>query len=150
MKIPAVVLAVVLSAASIWAQALVGYAGATASSGTAAAGSASKLTDSGMGAVQRKLSAAMGEPTAVGRMNSSTHGTKTEVHVRSARADSGMHSGMHCGEMKSSAHAALGKQCKEVRGAKTGGAPEKTESGANQAAAATGKNDMKITFVGAK
>ena len=108
MKIPAIALAVVLSAASLWGQALVGYAGASATSGTAAAGSASKVGDSGMGGLHRKMSAAMGDTSTAGK----SQGTNTQTPVHSAPADSRM----QCKEMKSDAHAMSGKQCKEMHG----------------------------------
>ena len=180
MRVPAIVLATVLSAASMWGQAIVGYAGASAASGTAATGSASKVGDSAMSGLHNKMSAAMGQPAGSGGQGSSS-----DTHVHAAPADSGvhsqMHSGMQCKEMKSGAHSMAGKQCKGIHGANMQGkaaccrrskdgkmahemecckhgncAHEKKAAGTEGAAKdttakqTTQNQEMKITVVGAK
>ena len=123
MKVPAIVLAMVLSAASLCGQALMGYAGATAVSGSTAAG-ASKVADPAAG-LHSKMAAAMGQTETTGHNatgNSRTHTEgQTQVHVHPAEhSQSGMHSGvhsqMHCKEMKSDARGMSGKQCREMHG----------------------------------
>ncbi len=127
MKVPAIVLAMVLSAASLSGQALMGYAGATAVSGSTAAG-ASKVADPAAG-LNRKMAAATGQtettgPNTTGNSRTHTEG-QTQVHVHPAEhsqsgmhpgAHSGAHSQMHCKEMKSDAQGMSGKQCREMHG----------------------------------
>ena len=141
MKIAAVVLAVVLSAASMWAQAIVGYAGAAAASGTTTAGAASKLGDSGMGGLHRKMGSAMG--------NTGSRATKPGAHVQSAPANSGVHSEIHC---KSRAQATSREQCvHEKQGAGTEAAGKVPATGKETSGVKATQNEgMKITFVGVR
>ena len=129
MKVPAIVLTMVLSAASLCGQALMGYAGATAVSGSTAAG-ASKVAGPAAG-LDSKMAAAMGQTEATGHNptdNSRMHMEgQTQVHVHPAeQSQSGMqpgaHSKMHCKEMKSDAQGMSGKQCKEMHGTDMDGA----------------------------
>ena len=114
MKVPAIVLAVVLSAASLCGQALVDYAGATAGSSTSGAGAAKGINPAA--GLSNKMSAAMGETTGGSKAQSDGQ-TQVIVHpAEHSDMHSGAHSPMHCKEMKSDAQGMSGKHCKEMHG----------------------------------
>src|SRR6266508_1750635 len=110
MKVPAIVLAVVLSAASLCGQATVGYAGATAGSSTATT-SAAKGINPGAG-LSNKMAAAMGETTGPHTTGDSrTH--RVAQTAASSETHSSAHSGMHS-EAQSGMHSQ--EQCKKEQG----------------------------------
>jgi hypothetical protein len=113
MKVPAIALAVMLSAASMYGQATIEYGAAMGGSATAASGASKGINPAaGLG---NKMASAMGD-------QSGSTGTHTEVH---SGMHSTMHSGtqsttMHCKEMGSDAQGMSGMHCKEMHGAKAG------------------------------
>ena len=139
MKIPAIALAVVLSAASMWAQALVGYAGAASSSATAAAGSAKKIGDAGMGRLSRKMASATGQSATGSGTHPGVQGQPTSTRVHTD-AHSPEKTGMPCNDTKRDAHCPPENQG-------SGKEPIAKEGAVKDPA---GKQELKITFVGAK
>jgi hypothetical protein len=123
MKMSAIVLAMVLSATTMFAQALAGYAGLTAQSGTAATGAA-HATDPGAG-LHKKMAAAMGDApqtaTATTQTQNAPEDKATHSDMDGMHSDmKGMHSGMHCKEMHSGTQGMSGTHCKRMHGAKAG------------------------------
>ena len=138
MRIPAIVLAVVLSAASMWAQALVGYAGAASSSATAAAGSANKIGDAGMGRLSRKMASVTGQSATGSRTRPGAQAQR--VVLLHTDAQSAAKTGTPCKDTKPDAHCPPENQA-------SGKEPVAKEGAAQEPA---GKQELKITFVGVK